>query len=147
MLRISTQALVFSATKYSAPVLCRSSHSKKLDTTLNNALLIVSSCLCTTLVNQIPILPSITLPTLWWEVAFLVLSRKATNNGDHLLHQIATKTPQFTPLKSRRSFVEHAHQFLWSIPADICRRMWLTTGGRKSGRQQTTLDCTDSWMS
>ena len=126
MLRISTQELVFSTAEYCAPVWCRSSHTKKLDTTLNNALHTVSGCLCAMAVNQLPILVGITPPTFQREAAVLVLSRKATNNGDYLLHQIATKTPQRARLKSRRPFAEHAHQLLRSTPADVYRGMWLT---------------------
>ena len=125
-LRISTQALVFSAAEYCAPVWCRSFHTKKLDSTLNNALRMVSGCLRATPVNQLPILAGIAPPTLRREAAVLALSRKATNNEDHLLHQAATENPQRARLKSRRPFTEHAHQLLRSTPADVSKRTWLT---------------------
>ena len=63
-LRISTQAPVFSAAEYCAPVWCRSTHTKKLDSTLNNALSTVSGCLRATPANQLPILTGIAPPTL-----------------------------------------------------------------------------------
>ena len=44
-LRTSTQALVFSATEYCAPVWSRSHHVKKLDVTLNSALQTISGTL------------------------------------------------------------------------------------------------------
>lgn len=125
-LRTSTQALVFSSAEYCAPVWCRSSHTNKLDTALNNALRTVSGCLRATPVNQLPILAGIAPPTLRREAAVLALSRKALNNEDHLLHQIATKTPQHARLKSRRPFAEHANQLLRSTPADVSKRLWLT---------------------
>ena len=75
-LRISTQALVFSAAEYCAPVWCRSSHTKKLDATLNNALRTVSGCLRATPANQLPILSGIAPPHLRREAAVLALSRK-----------------------------------------------------------------------
>ena len=50
-LRTSTQALVFSAAKYCSPVWCRSSHTKKLDATLNSALQTISGCLHATPIN------------------------------------------------------------------------------------------------
>ncbi|KAJ3612124.1 hypothetical protein NHX12_020401 [Muraenolepis orangiensis] len=44
-LRISTQALVFSAAEYCAPVWSRSPHVKKVDPIINNALRIITGCL------------------------------------------------------------------------------------------------------
>ena len=73
-LRTSTQALIFSAAKYCSPVWCRSSHTKKLDSTLNTALWTVSGCLHATPVNQLPILAVIAPPTLRREAAVLALS-------------------------------------------------------------------------
>ena len=124
-LRSSTQALVFSVAEYCTPVWCRSSHMKKLDSTLNNALRTVSGCLSATPVNQLPILAGITPPTLRREAAVLELSHKATNNKDHLLHKIATETPHRARLKSRRPFTEHSYQLLCVTPADISKRLWL----------------------
>ena len=144
---ISTQALVFSAAEYCAPVWCRSTHTKKLDSTLNNALRTVSGCLRTTPANQLPILTGIAPPTLRREASVLTLSRKTTNDDDHLLHKTATETPQRARLKSRRPFAEHCHQFMRAIPADVSKRLWLKKAGRKSGRQHTTPGCTDSWRS
>ena len=124
-LRISTQALVFSAAEYCAPVWCRSSHIKKLDKTLNNALRTISGCLRATPLNQLPILARISPPTLRREAAVLALSRKATNHENHLLHQTVTETPKRARLKSRRPFAEHAHQLLRSTPVDISKSQWV----------------------
>ena len=103
-LRISTQALVYSAAEYCAPVWCRSSHTKGLVTALNSAMLTVSGCLRPTPVNQLPILSGIAPPALRREAAALVLSRKAKTREDHLLHRIATEKPPHARLKSRRPF-------------------------------------------
>ncbi|XP_038075660.1 uncharacterized protein LOC119743328 [Patiria miniata] len=124
-LRISTQALVFSAAEYCAPVWCRSTHTKKLDITLNNALRTVSGCLRATLVNQLPILAGIAPPSLRREAAILALSHKATNDDNHLLYKTATEIPHRARLKSRRPFKEHVHQLLCSVPPDISKRLWL----------------------
>ena len=124
-LRTSTQALVFSAAKYCSPIWCRSSHTKKLDMMLNTALWTVSSCLHATPVNQIPILAGIAPPTLRCEASVLALSRKATNDEDHLLHKTATEILPHAHLKSRYPFAEHAHQLLHSTPDDISKQLWL----------------------
>ena len=120
-LRTSTQALVFSAAEYCSPVWCRSSQTKKLDTMLNTTLRTVSSCLCATAVNQLPILAGIAPPTLLREAAVLTLSQKATNDEDHLLHKTATEIPPHARLKSRHPFVEHAHQLLHLTPDDVSK--------------------------
>ena len=52
-LKVSTLALVYSAAEYCAPVWCRSSHTKKLDTVLNSAMRTVSGCLRATPVNHL----------------------------------------------------------------------------------------------
>ncbi|KAJ3615090.1 hypothetical protein NHX12_018658 [Muraenolepis orangiensis] len=53
-LRISTQALVFSAAEYCAPVWSRSPHVKKVDPIINNALRIITGCLKPTPVSYLP---------------------------------------------------------------------------------------------
>ncbi|KAJ4943884.1 hypothetical protein JOQ06_006377 [Pogonophryne albipinna] len=44
-LRLSTQALVFSAAEYCAPAWSRSPHASKVDVVINNALRIITGCL------------------------------------------------------------------------------------------------------
>ena len=61
-LRTSTQALVFSAVEYCAPVWSHSHHVKKLDITLNIAMRTISGTLQATPVNQLPILAGIAQP-------------------------------------------------------------------------------------
>ena len=124
-LRISTQALVYSAAEYCAPVWCRSSHMKGLDTALNSAMRIVSGCLRPTPVNQLPILSGIAPPALRREAAALVLSRKAKTREDHLLHRIPTEKPPRARLKSRHPFSKPAHHLLHQIPDDVSKQSWL----------------------
>ena len=45
VLRTSALGLVYSATEYAAPAWCRSTHTKKLDVSLNDTLRIISVCL------------------------------------------------------------------------------------------------------
>ena len=100
---ISTQALVFSTAEYCALVWCWNSHIKKLDTILNNDKRTIFGCLHATPLNQLPILTSISTPTLPRGAAVLALSWKATNY-EELFHQTITEIPKLTCLKSRRSF-------------------------------------------
>ena len=107
-LKVSTLALVYSAAEYCAPVWCRSSHTKKLDTVLNSAMRTVSGCLRATPVNHLTILSGIAPPTLRREAAVLALSRKAQANEDHLLHRMLQERPTRARLKSRRPFSQKA---------------------------------------
>ena len=126
-LRISTQALVYSAAEYCAPVWCRSSHTKQLDTVLNSAMRTVAGCLRPTPVNQLPILAGIAPPTIRREAAVLALTRKAAKDEDHILHLVISERPSPARLKSRRPFAEHAHRLLRSTPEDVSSRSWLST--------------------
>ena len=126
-LRISTQALVYSAAEYCAPVWCRSSHTKQLDTVLNSAMRTVAGCLRPTPVNQLPILAGIAPPTIRREAAVLELTRKAAKDEDHILHLVISERPSPARLKSRRPFAEHAHRLLRSTPEDVSSRSWLST--------------------
>ncbi|KAM3864710.1 putative RNA-directed DNA polymerase from transposon X-element [Diretmus argenteus] len=76
-LRISTQALVFSAAEYCAPVWSRSPHARKVDVAINNALRIITGCLKPTPVFLLPVLAGIAPAGLRREAATLVLARKA----------------------------------------------------------------------
>ena len=55
-LRISTQALVFPAAEYCAPVLSRSTHVRKVDVAINSSLRTISGCLKPTPVFHLPVL-------------------------------------------------------------------------------------------
>ena len=83
-LRISTQALVYSAAEYCAPVWCRSSHTKQLDTVLNSAMRTVAGCMRPTPVNQLPILAGIAPPTIRREAAEHSRLHSFINTPDHV---------------------------------------------------------------
>ena len=126
-LKVSTLALVYSAAEYCAPVWCRSSHTKKLDTVLNSAMRTVSGCLRATPVNHLPILSGIAPPTLRREAAVLALSRKAQANEDHLLHRMLQERPTRARLKSRRPFSQQAHHLSDLAPPGVTKQSWLRT--------------------
>ena len=59
-LRIATLSLVYSTAEYCAPVWCRSADTRLIDNVLNNALRIVTGCLCPTPTDRtLPVLSGI----------------------------------------------------------------------------------------
>ena len=58
-LRIATLSLVYSTAEYCAPVWCCSAHTHLIDSVLNDALRIVTGCLCPTPTDHLPILSGI----------------------------------------------------------------------------------------
>ena len=58
-LRIATLSLVYSTAEYCAPVWCRSAHTRLIDSVLNDALRIVTGCLCPTPTDHLPVLSGI----------------------------------------------------------------------------------------
>ena len=126
-LKVSSLALVYSAAEYCAPVWCRSSHTKKLDTMLNSAMRTVSVCLWATPVNHLTILSGIAPPTLRREAAVLALSRKAQANEDHLLHRMLQERPTRARLKSRRPVSQQAHHLSDLAPPGVTKQSWLRT--------------------
>ena len=100
-LHTSTQALVFSAAEYCAPVWSHSHHVKKMYVTLNSALQTISGTLLATPENQLYILVGIVPASIRREAATLALSRKAQKSESHLIHKTVTeREPQHACLKS-----------------------------------------------
>ena len=124
-LRISTEALVFPAAEYCAPVWSRSPHVQKLDAALNTALRTVSGCLWATPTNQLPVLAGIAPAAVRREAATLALARKAQLSESHVLHKVVMETPQRTRLKSRRPFATQAQELLRTTPADTSKASWM----------------------
>ena len=58
-LRISTQALVFSAAEYCVPVWSRSPHVKKVEVAISSSLGTIYGCIKPTPVSQLPVLAGI----------------------------------------------------------------------------------------
>ena len=130
-LRISTQALVFSAAEYCAPVWSRSPHVKKVDPVINNALRIITGCLKPTPVSYLPVLAGIPPASLRREAATLTLARKAQKHDWHILHETTTKAVPPSRLKSRHPYNRTAQGMLGSIPEDMSARTWLATAWRR----------------
>ena len=131
VLRISTQALVFSAAEYCAPTWSRSPHAKKVDTAINNALRIISGCLKPTPVFYLPVLAGIAPAGLRREAATLALARKAQEHSWHLLHETTTMATPPSRLKSRHPYNQAAQEMLISIPEDLTTKAWLAAAWKQ----------------
>ena len=58
-LRIATLSLVYSTAEYCAPIWCCSTHTRLIDSVLNDALRIVTGCLPPTPTDYLPVLSGI----------------------------------------------------------------------------------------
>ena len=85
-LRISALSLVYFTAEYCAPVWCRSTHTRLIDSILNNALRIVAVCLRPTLTEDLPVLAGIQPAELRRLEATLSLADGAIHDPDHVLH-------------------------------------------------------------
>ena len=112
-LRTAALALVYSTAEYCAPTWGRSAHTRLIDTTINDALRIVTGCLRPTPTEYLPMLAGIQPAELRRSSATLSLACRALEPL-HLLHQ-KLETPvngQRQRLKSRHPFVPAAQELL-----------------------------------
>ena len=86
-LRISALSLVYSTSEYCAPVLCRSKHTRLIDSILDDALRIVTGCLRPTPTENLPVLAGIQPAELRRLGATLSLANCAIHHPDHVLHE------------------------------------------------------------
>ena len=85
-LRTGALALVYSAAEYASPVWSRSAHTGKLDVSLNDSMRIVTGCMRPTETTFLPVLPGIVPPDIRRESQVARLTKTATDNPSHLLH-------------------------------------------------------------
>ena len=109
-LRTSALALVYSAAEYASPAWCRSSHTNKLDTCLNNTMRIMTGCLRPTPTEFLPVLSGIAPAALRREHHTNSLVNKALSDDNHLLHSTVRESLQLgrQRLPSRNPFCRHA---------------------------------------
>ncbi len=112
-------------------VWCHSPHIKKLDPALNTTLQTVFGCLEATLTNQLPVLAGIA-PT---DVrSSHAVPRSKGTDVSHLLHKIATETPQHLHLKSQCPFATHAQELFCTAPSDTSKAAWVKARWRDQER-------------
>ena len=90
ILRIATLSLVYSTSEYCAPVWYRSTHTRLIDSILNDALRIVTGSLRPTPTDHLPILSEIQLAELRRMGATLSLAHRGSLERDHILYGLLT---------------------------------------------------------
>ena len=126
-LRISALCLVYSTAESCVPVLCRSTHTRFIDSILNDALRIVTGCLRPTPAEDLPVLADIQLAALHRLGATLSLENRAIHDTDHVLHGqvVGQQDAHLGQLRSRRTFVPASWKLLGSLSKlDIRVKQW-----------------------
>ena len=113
-LRIATLSLVYSTAEYCAPVLCRSAHTRLIDSVLNNTLLIVTGCLRPTPTDHLPVLSGIQPAELCRMRATLSLAYRGSLDPNHISYDLlsGSSDTRQARLRSRRPFVPAARNRL-----------------------------------
>ena len=113
-LRIATLSLVYSAAEYCAPVWCCSAHTCLIDSVLNDALRIVTGCLCPTPTDHLPVLSGIQPAELWQIGGTLSLAHRGSLDPDHILYGLlsGSSDTRQVRLRSTHSFVPVAQNLL-----------------------------------
>ena len=113
-LRIATLSLVYSTAEYCAPVWCCSAHTRLIDSVLNDALCIVTGCLCSTTTDHLSILSDIQPAELRRLGATLSLAHRGFLDPDHILYSLlsGSSDTRQVRLRSRRPFVPAAWNLL-----------------------------------
>ena len=113
-LRIATLSLVYSTTEYCVPVWCRSAYTRLIDSVLNNALRIVTSCLRSTPTDLLPVLSGIQPADLRQLGATLSLAYRGSLDPDQILYGFLSRSSYTgqVRLRSRRPFVPAARNLL-----------------------------------
>ena len=113
-LRIATLSLVYSTAEYCAPVWCRSTHTRLIDSVLNDALRIVSGCLRPTPTDHLPVLSGIQPAELRRMGVTLSLAHCGSLDPNHILYGLlnGSSDTRQVRLRSRRSFVPAARNRL-----------------------------------
>ena len=116
-LRISALFLVYSTAEYCAPFWCRSTHTRLIDSILNDTLRIVTGCLRPTPTEDLPVLAGIQPAELHRLGVKLSLVNCAIHNLDHVLHGqlVGQQDAHLGRLRSRRPVVPAAWKLLDSL--------------------------------
>ena len=116
-LRISDLSLVYSTAENCAPVWCRSTHTRLIDSILNDALCIATGCLRPTPTENLPVLAGIQPAELHRLEATLSLANRAIHDPDYVLHGqlVGQQDAHLGRFRSRRPFVPAAWKLLGSL--------------------------------
>ena len=113
-LRTATLSLVYFTAEHCAPVWCCSTHTRLIDSVLNNALRIVTGCLRPTPTDHLPILSGIQPAELHQLGATLSLAHRGSLDPDHIFYGLLSGSlnARLERLRSRRQFVPAARNLL-----------------------------------
>ena len=113
-LRIVTLSLVYSTAEYCAPVWCRSAHTCLIDSVFNDALRIVTGCLCPTTTDHLPVLSVIQPAEFRRMGATLFLVHRGSLDPDRILYGLLSGSldTRQVRLRSRRPFVPASRNLL-----------------------------------
>ena len=109
-LHISALSSVYSTAEYCAPVWCRSTPTRLIDSILNDALHIVTGCCRHTPTEDLPVLAGIQPAELRRLGATLFLANRAIHDPDNVLYRqlVGQQDAHLGRLRSRRPFVPAA---------------------------------------
>ena len=116
-LRISVRSLVYSIAEYCDPVWCRGTHTRLIDSILDDALRIVTGCLRPIPTEDLPVLTGIQPAELYRLGATLSLANCAIHDPDYVLHRqlVGQQDAHLRRLRSRCPFVPAAWKLLGSL--------------------------------
>ena len=108
-LRTAALAIVYSSAEYAIPVWSRSSHTKKLDVSLNDTMRIITGCVKPTPTHLLPVLSGIVPAKLRRNYVTNKISYQPWVNKEHPLHSLVPDPQGLRPqrLKSRHPFYRH----------------------------------------
>ena len=117
---IATLSLVYSTAKYCAPVWCCNAYTRLIDSVLNDALHIVTECLCPTPTDHLPIPSGIQPAELCRMGVTLSLAHCGSLDPDHFLYSLLSGFSDTwqVRLRSRHLFVPAVQNLL-----DNCARL------------------------
>ena len=133
-LRISALFLVYSTAQHCAPVCCRSTHTRLIDSILNDALHITIGCLRPTPTENLSVLAGIQPAELRRLEATISLANSPNHDPDHVLHgQLVGQQDAHQGIRSRRPFVLAGWKLLNSLyELDICVKQWRNMNGTRT---------------
>ena len=133
VLRSSALALCYSCAEYCSPIWMQSAHTKKIDIALHDSMRLISGCIRSTPIDNLPILSGIEPPDIRRGKLSLRLHQRATAT-DHLLHgKLVSGAFYKRRLKSRNPLSARHHGPAPETDADI----WATNEWKRRWSQSS----------
>ena len=126
-LRTSALALCYSVAEYCSPVWSQSQHCKKVDTSLNECLRLVSSCIKSTPTNILPLLSGIEPSDIRRDKSILELRI----TGSHMLNNVLNNPLSNNRLKSRMPLSNRMHSLAADTNDASSPKIWAEEAWRR----------------